>query len=117
ETLPCGSVIKHRSATGEVLSVNAPGRDPIVTRIIWLDGTEEQNKNAKARGIYIHGTVEEAKIGSPVSYGCIRMRSREVMELFDQVPVGTQVAIQQEKLPKYQRWTPPAPVIIATAKP
>jgi len=116
EALPCGSVIKHRSATGEVLSVNAPGRDPIVTRIIWLDGTEEQNKNARARGIYIHGTVEEAKIGSPVSYGCIRMRSREVMELFDQVPVGTMVTIQPDKLPRYQRWTPPAPVIIATTK-
>lgn len=117
EALPCGSVIKHRSATGEILPVNAPGRDPIVTRIIWLDGMEEQNKNAKARGIYIHGTVEEAKIGSPVSYGCIRMRSREVMELFEQVPVGTLVSIQPGKLPKYERWTPPPPVVIAAAKP
>ena len=117
ESLPCGSVIKHRNATGEILPVNAPGRDPIVTRIVWLDGLEEQNKNARARGIYIHGTVEEAKIGEAVSYGCIRMKSREVMELFDQVPVGTLVTIQAEKLAKYKRWTPPPPVIIAAAKP
>lgn len=116
ESLPCGSVIKHRSATGEILPVNAPGRDPIVTRIIWLDGLEEQNKNARARGIYIHGTVEESKIGEPVSYGCIRMKSREVMEVFEHAPVGTPVTIQGEKLPKYKRWTPPPPVMIAAAK-
>ena len=116
ESLPCGSVIKHRNATGEILPVNAPGRDPIVTRIIWLDGLEEQNKNAKARGIYIHGTVEESKIGEPVSYGCVRMKSREVMELFEQAPVGTLVTIQGEKLPKYKRWTPPPPVMVAAAK-
>jgi L,D-transpeptidase catalytic domain len=121
ESLPCGSVIKHRNATGEVLPVNAPGRDPIVTRIIWLDGLEERNKNAKSRGIYIHGTVEEAKIGEAVSYGCIRMRSREVMELFENLPIGTLVSIQEEKLPHYRRWTPPAPpapeIVVAKATP
>src|SRR5688572_23786502 len=71
--LSAGSVIKRRHATGEILPVNAPGRDPIVTRILWLEGLEPSNEHAKARGIYIHGTVEESKIGDPVSYGCIRM--------------------------------------------
>ena len=61
EDLTQGAVIKHRSATGEVLDVNAPGRDPIVTRILWLEGLEEQNRNAKERGIYIHGTPEEKR--------------------------------------------------------
>ena len=88
-----GAVIKHRAATGEVLDVNAPGRDPIVTRILWLEGMEEQNRNAKDRGIYIHGTPEEKKIGEPVSWGCIRMRSQDVVVLFDEIPMGASVKI------------------------
>jgi hypothetical protein len=113
EGLASGAVMKHRNATGEILPVNAPGRDPIVTRIIWLDGLEQRNANARSRGIYIHGTVEEEKIGDPVSYGCIRMRSRDVMELFDALPVGAEVMIQEEKLPRYKRWSAPAPELIA----
>lgn len=115
--LPAGSVMRHRNATGEVLPVNARGRDPIVTRIIWLEGLEACNQHARSRGIYIHGTVEEGKIGKPVSYGCIRMRSRDVVALFDELPVGTTVTIQQEKLPRYQRWSPPPPVMIAAKEP
>lgn len=102
--LSVGSVIKRRHATGEILPVNAPGRDPIVTRILWLEGLESRNDHAKARGIYIHGTVEESKIGSAVSYGCIRMKSREVIDLYEVVPVGTIVTIQNEKLPRLSRW-------------
>jgi len=115
--LASGSVIKHRNATGEILPVNAPGRDPIVTRILWLEGLEATNQHAKARGIYIHGTVEESKIGDPVSYGCIRMKSRDVMNLFDAVPVGSVVTIQHDKLPKLRRWSPQPAVIIAQHKP
>ena len=89
--LAAGSVIRNRNATGEILPVNAPGRDPIVTRILWLEGLEERNANARSRGIYIHGTVEEAKIGTPVSYGCIRMKSHDVLELFELLPIGTVV--------------------------
>jgi hypothetical protein len=114
--LATGSVIRNRNATGEILPVNAPGRDPIVTRILWLEGLEERNANARSRGIYIHGTVEESKIGTAVSYGCIRMKSREVMELYDLLPLGTIVTIQPEKLPKLVRWTPPPPVVVASAK-
>lgn len=117
--LPLGSVLNHRSATGEILPVNAKGRDPIVTRILWLEGLEACNERARARGIYIHGTVEEAKIGKPVSYGCIRMKSEDVIEIFDGLPVGTIVNIQQDKLPRLKRWTPPppTPTIIVSREP
>ncbi len=107
ENLTPGTVIRHRAATGEVLPVNAPGRDPIVTRVIWLDGLEAQNKNARVRGIYIHGTPEERTIGTPVSWGCIRMRSKDVIKVFDQVPVGTVVSIIPSKLPHLRRYQPP----------
>jgi len=93
-----GAVIRHRSATGEVLPVNAPGRDPIVTRVIWLDGLEPQNKNALSRGIYIHGTPEERTIGTPVSWGCIRMRSKDVIALYDIVHIGMHVVVTDKSL-------------------
>jgi lipoprotein-anchoring transpeptidase ErfK/SrfK len=107
EDLSPGAVIRHRSATGEVLPVNAPGRDPIVTRVIWLDGLESQNRNAHSRGIYIHGTPEERTIGMPVSWGCIRMRSRDVIKVFDEIPVGTVVSIIPGKLPHMHKYEPP----------
>ena len=112
-----GTVIKHRAATGEVLAVNAAGRDPIVTRIIWLDGLDEMNRNAKARGIYIHGTTEESRLGKPVSWGCIRMRSSDVIKVFNEVPLGTLVNIIPTKLPKLHKYVAPPPVIIASNPP
>ncbi len=93
---PPGAVFKSRQPTGEVLAVDAPGRDPIVTRILWLEGLEPGNRNAFDRYIYIHGTPEERTIGSPASFGCIRMRSRDVIELFQTVGVGARVKIFQE---------------------
>ena len=90
---PLGAVFKDRRRTGEVVAVNAPGRDPIVTRIIWLRGLEWQNANAFRRDIYIHGTPEERNIGRPASYGCIRMRSRDIVNLFDVVGLGAEVTI------------------------
>ena len=88
-----GTVFKGRRPTGEVLRPNAPGRDPIVTRILHLRGLDACNSRAFGRGIYIHGTAEERKIGRPASYGCIRMRSRDIVRVFDSVPVGTKVEI------------------------
>jgi L,D-transpeptidase catalytic domain len=102
-----GAVIHHRAATGEVLPVNAPGRDPIVTRVIWLDGLEPQNRNARGRGIYIHGTPQEWTLGKPMSWGCIRMRSRDVIQVFDEIPVGTVVSIIPARLPHMHRYEPP----------
>lgn len=90
---PLGAVFKNRRPTGEVLAPNAPGRDPIVTRILWLRGLEKQNARAFSRNIYIHGTPEERLIGRPASYGCIRMRSRDVAQLFNAVPVGTRIEV------------------------
>ena len=117
DALVSGAVIKHRSATGEVLAVNAAGRDPIVTRILWLEGLDEENRNAKARGIYIHGTPEEKRIGDPVSWGCIRMRSSDVVDLYTGIPLGTPVNIIAEKLPKLHKYVEPPPVIIASNAP
>lgn len=88
-----GTVFKNRRRTGEVIAVNAPGRDPIVTRIIWLRGRERQNANAFARDIYIHGTPEERNVGRPASYGCIRMRSKDIINLYGVVGAGAQVTI------------------------
>lgn len=90
---PAGAVFKSRRRTGEILAPNAPGRDPIVTRILWLRGRERQNANAFGRHIYIHGTPEERNIGRPASYGCVRMRSRDVIQLYDVVGFAAQVSI------------------------
>ena len=96
---PQGMVFKGRRPTGEVLRPNSPGRDPIVTRILWLRGRESQTRNAYGRYIYIHGTPEERKIGKPASYGCIRMRSRDVARLYNQVGVGAKVKVTPGRLP------------------
>jgi lipoprotein-anchoring transpeptidase ErfK/SrfK len=88
-----GAVFKDRRRTGEIVAVNSPGRDPIVTRIIWLRGLERQNANAFRRGIYIHGTPEERNMGQPASYGCIRMRSRDIIDLYSFVGRGAEVTI------------------------
>jgi len=93
DNAPPGAVFKDRRRTGEIVLANSPGRDPIVTRILWLRGRESQNANAFARDIYIHGTPEERLIGTPASYGCIRMRSTDVVQLYNIVGVGAAVTI------------------------
>jgi lipoprotein-anchoring transpeptidase ErfK/SrfK len=95
---PSGAVFKDRRRTGEIVAPDAPGRDPIVTRILWLRGEEPQNALAHSRYIYIHGTPEERNIGLPVSYGCIRMRSCDVIELFGIVGTGAKVVIENAPL-------------------
>src|SRR5437899_9310326 len=93
DNAPLGAVFKDRRRTGEIVLPNAPGRDPIVTRIIWLRGREPQNANAFGRYIYIHGTPEERNLGLPVSYGCVRMSSNDVIKLYEMVGLGAQVTI------------------------
>ena len=90
---PAGAVFHGRVRTGEIVRVDAPGRDAIVSRILALKGLEANNQQAFSRGIYIHGTPEERNIGRPTSYGCIRMRSRDVIALYDMVKVGARVQI------------------------
>jgi hypothetical protein len=96
---PVGAVFRNRRFTGEILKPNAPGRDPVITRIIWLKGLQAENAHAFSRCIYIHGTPEEKTIGRPASYGCIRMKSRDVAELYAQLPIGALVEIVNDKLP------------------
>jgi lipoprotein-anchoring transpeptidase ErfK/SrfK len=93
-----GAVFKDRVRTGEIVAPNSPGRDPIVTRILWLRGREAQNANAFGRYIYIHGTPEERLIGTPASYGCIRMRSTDIVQLYNIVGVGAAVTIVEAPL-------------------
>jgi lipoprotein-anchoring transpeptidase ErfK/SrfK len=98
--MPPGTVFKDRRRTGEIVGPNAAGRDPIVTRIIWLRGREAQNANAFGRDIYIHGTPEERNLGLPVSYGCVRMSSNDVIKLYEMVGLGAQVTIVDVPLDK-----------------
>jgi L,D-transpeptidase YbiS len=102
EGAPINSVFRGRRPTGEIwtpeLGALHPDRDWILTRILWLSGCEPGfnrlgNVDTMQRYIYIHGTPYVESIGRPDSYGCIRMRSEDVVELFDLVPVGTPVLI------------------------
>jgi lipoprotein-anchoring transpeptidase ErfK/SrfK len=106
---PRGAVFKDRKRTGEILEPDAPGRDPIVTRILWLRGREAQNANAYSRYIYIHGTPEERNIGTRASFGCIRMRSRDVIQLYDIVGPQARVTIANETLAAILPALAPAP--------
>jgi lipoprotein-anchoring transpeptidase ErfK/SrfK len=120
DNVPTGAVFHNRRLTGEVLQPNAPGRDPITTRIIWLRGLEAQNAHAFKRCIYIHGTPQEKNIGRPASYGCIRMKSSDVAELYDRVPLGALVQITPEHLPKVGKAPRSQPIntfVSASAKP
>jgi lipoprotein-anchoring transpeptidase ErfK/SrfK len=90
---PEGMVFKARRPTGEILLPNAPGRDPIVSRILWLDGKDHHNRNTFSRMIYIHGTSEEWRLGRPASYGCIRMGMRDVVDLYNLVGEGAEVKV------------------------
>jgi lipoprotein-anchoring transpeptidase ErfK/SrfK len=98
DRLRAGTVIKNRIPTGEVVNANAPGRDAIVSRVIWLRGMEQQNRGAHDRCIYIYGTPEERRIGKPASFGCIRMRSKDVIALYDALHIGMHVTITPKRI-------------------
>jgi len=99
--LPAGAVIKNRNATGEILKADAPGRDAIVSRVIWLRGMDGATANTRDRCIYIHGTAAEQRIGRRASFGCIRMRSKDVIVLYNLVHVGTHVRISTKPLQEF----------------
>jgi hypothetical protein len=118
--LPAGAVLKSRHWNGEVVKPNAPGRDPIVSRILWLSGLERENRNAYGRCIYIHGTAEENRLGSPASYGCVRMAAKDVINLFNDLPVGAKVNIVTNRLPRAGEVEPvslPAPTPLPAVQP
>jgi L,D-transpeptidase YbiS len=87
-----GSVFKSRLATGEIASQGGD-EDLVLTRILWLAGLDESNANTKDRYIYIHGTNQEALLGTPASHGCVRMSNADVAECFEQIAEGTPVEI------------------------
>ena len=99
-----GSVFIGRRATGEIyspeLAAAEPGRDWILTRILWLSGLEPGynaggKRDSKSRYIYIHGTPDDTVLGTPGSRGCIRMHNNDVIELFERVETGTPVIISE----------------------
>jgi L,D-transpeptidase YbiS len=101
---PLNTVFVGRRPTGELytpeLRQKHPGRDWILTRILWLSGTESgRNQGGKVdsreRYIYIHGCPADVGIGGPGSRGCIRMRNEQIIELFNRVRVGTPVFIHE----------------------
>ena len=106
--LPNNAVFVARRFTGELyddkLGSEHPERDWILGRILWLDGCEEGiNKgfdadgmcvDTKSRYVYIHGTPDTEPMGVPLSHGCVRMRSEELVWLYDQVAVGCEVIIR-----------------------
>lgn len=101
---PAGSVFVGRRATGEIfhpdMRVDHPDRDWILTRILWLSGLEPgRNRlgdvDTMRRFIYIHGCPDDVDLGAPGSHGCIRMGNRDVVALFEGVPAGTPVSIEE----------------------
>jgi lipoprotein-anchoring transpeptidase ErfK/SrfK len=100
--MPVGTAFRARRPTGEIwsaeLAAQHPGRDWMLSRILWLCG-EEPGRNrggevdSMRRYIYIHGTGDDQTLGVPCSHGCIRMRNRDVIELFELVGVGAKVEI------------------------
>ena len=71
-----------------------PTEDLVTSRILWLDGLDDENANTRDRFVYIHGTKHEDKIGTAESHGCVRMRNADVIELFEMVDEGTAVVIE-----------------------
>ena len=101
---PINTVFVERRPTGEIygpeLAARHPGRDWILTRILWLSGCEPGfNRLGKVdtmrRAIYIHGSPDSAEMGRPGSHGCVRMRNSDIVELFDLTPAGTPVEIRE----------------------
>ena len=99
---PANAVFVKRRPTGEIytpkLGGQHPGRDWILTRILWLSGSEcgfnrSGSCDTMRRYVYIHGTPDSTPLGKPGSRGCVRMRNAELIELFDLVTVGTEVQV------------------------
>jgi hypothetical protein len=98
EGKPLNAVFVGREFTGEVfseaLAAEHPTRDWILTRILWLSGLESHNANTKERYIYIHGAPDH-KAGTAHTHGCISLKNRDMMQLYDLVDVHTAVLIQE----------------------
>jgi hypothetical protein len=100
--VPLGGILESRVHTGKIAEIltekkNA-AKDYVTTRVMWLQGEEPglnkgRNVDSYNRYIYIHGTPEEGFIGEPASHGCVRMRNKDVIELYDFIDEGTPILI------------------------
>jgi lipoprotein-anchoring transpeptidase ErfK/SrfK len=90
---PAWMIFKSRIPTGS-LATEGGDDDLVLTRILWLEGLDPENANTRGRYIYFHGTNQENLIGTASSHGCIRLRNREMIDLFDRVEEGCQVDIR-----------------------
>lgn len=108
--LPLAAVLRGRRWTGEVWSSQLheqyPGRDWILTRILWLSGLEPgRNRMGEVdtfrRYIYLHGTPDTEPMGEPLSHGCIRLRNTDMLALFDRVPLNCKVRIGEAPCPQW----------------
>jgi hypothetical protein len=102
--LPEGAVLRGRRATGEVctpaLQAQSPGRDWVLSRILWLCGNERGvnrggDVDSQRRYIYFHGTPDSEPMGQPRSHGCIRLRNADIIALYEHTPAGTPVFISE----------------------
>ncbi|MFJ4112657.1 L,D-transpeptidase [Pseudomonas sp. WHRI 8519] len=108
--LPLNAVLRGRRWTGEVwspaLHAQYPGRDWVLTRILWLSGCEAGVNRLGAvdtfrRSIYLHGTPDTEPLGIPLSHGCIRLRNTDLLGLFERVPVHCPVRIDEAACPQW----------------
>lgn len=90
---PPGEIFVGRAPTGRI-GEEGDEHDHVQTRILWLEGLEPENANTHDRYIYIHGTNAESQIGTPASFGCVRLSNLDIIDLYDRVTVGTPVEIQ-----------------------
>lgn len=103
--MPANTVFVRRRPTGEIwtpqLAEQFPGRDWILTRILWLSGCQPGHNrlgcvDTMRRYVYIHGSPDSAEMGVPGSHGCVRMRNADIVELFDRVPCYSEVEITED---------------------
>ena len=90
-----GTVFKGRKPVSHWQAGDETEEDLVLTRILWLSGLELRNANTRERYVYIHGTNGEDRIGRRASHGCVRLRNRDMVELYDWVPTGTLVCIEE----------------------
>lgn len=95
---PMGSIFKARVPTGECYTMgnvqnDISNQDLVLSRILWLEGTEEENSTTLTRNIYLHGTNQENLLGSPASHGCIRFSNADIIDLFELLEVGCEVEV------------------------
>lgn len=108
--LPLGAVLRARRWTGEVwspaLHAQFPGRDWILSRILWLSGCEPgvnrlDRVDTFRRYIYLHGTPDSEPLGVPLSHGCVRLRNSDLLDLFERVPLHCPVRIDEAACPQW----------------